>query len=99
MSYEAAILLAGEDDSMLVKSFIIVADEEAVQWYSLLSPSVIYGWDDLKQRILSNFQGFQRPELTESDLFVGDSHKGPLNNQGKPAYLCKKQTQTNLKHA
>jgi hypothetical protein len=28
---------------------------------------------------------------------VGDSHKGPLNNQGKPAYLHKKQRQTNLK--
>jgi hypothetical protein len=28
---------------------------------------------------------------------VGDSHKGPLNNQGRPAYLRKKQTQMNLK--
>jgi hypothetical protein len=28
---------------------------------------------------------------------VGDSHEGPLNNQGKPAYIRKKQTQTNLK--
>jgi hypothetical protein len=27
---------------------------------------------------------------------VGDSHKGPLNNQGRPTYLRKKQTQTNL---
>jgi hypothetical protein len=70
MSYEAAILSVGEDDSVPVKSFIIAADEVAVQWYSLLSPSVIHEWDDLKQRILSNFQGFQRPELTESDLFL-----------------------------
>jgi hypothetical protein len=69
MSYEAAILSAGGDDSMLVKSFIITADEVAAQWYSLLSLGVIHGWDDLKQRILSNFQGFQCPELTESDLF------------------------------
>jgi hypothetical protein len=30
-------------------------------------------------------------------LVVGDSHKGPLNNRGKPAYLRKKQTRTNLK--
>jgi hypothetical protein len=55
---------------VLVKSFIIAADEAATQWYSLLSPGVIHGWDDLKQRILSNFQGFQCPELTESDLFL-----------------------------
>jgi hypothetical protein len=48
MSYEAAILLAGGDDSVLVKSFIITADEVAAQWYSLLSPGVIHGWDDLK---------------------------------------------------
>jgi hypothetical protein len=32
-----------------------------------------------------------------SGATVGDSHKGPLNNQGKPAYLRKKQTQMNLK--
>jgi hypothetical protein len=48
MSYEAAILSASGDDSVLVKSFIITADEAAAQWYSLLSPGVIHGWDDLK---------------------------------------------------
>jgi hypothetical protein len=81
MSYEAAILSAGGDDSVLVNSFIIAADEAAAQWYSLLSPSVIPGWDDLKQRILSNFQGFQRPELTESDLLLcKQKDKEPLQN-------------------
>jgi hypothetical protein len=30
------------------------------------------------------------------DTVVGNSHKGPLNNQGEPTYLRKKQTQTNL---
>jgi hypothetical protein len=81
MSYEAAILSAGRDDSVLVKSFIIAADEATAQWYSLLSPSVIHGWDNLKQRILSNFQGFQRPELTESDLFLcKQKDKEPLQN-------------------
>jgi hypothetical protein len=81
MIYEAAILSAGGDDSVLVKSIIIVADEAAAQWYSLLSPGVIHGWDDLKQRILSNFQGFQRPELTESDLFsCKQKDKEPLQN-------------------
>jgi hypothetical protein len=28
---------------------------------------------------------------TDARATVGDSHKGPLNNQGKPAYLRKKQ--------
>jgi hypothetical protein len=48
MSYEAAILSAGGDDSVLVKSFIIAADEATSQWYLLLSLGVINGWDDLK---------------------------------------------------
>jgi hypothetical protein len=81
MSYEAAILSAGGDGSVLVESFIIAADDAAAQWYSLLSPGVIHGWDDLKQRILSNFQGFQCPELTESDLFsCKQKDKEPLQN-------------------
>jgi hypothetical protein len=81
MSYEAAILSAGGDDSVLVKSFIIAADDAAAQWYSLLSPGVIHGWDDLKQQILSNFQGFQRPDLIESDLFsCKQKDKEPLQN-------------------
>jgi hypothetical protein len=51
------------------------------QWYSLLSPGVIHGWEDLKQRILSNFQGFQCPELTESDIFsCKQKDKEPLQN-------------------
>jgi hypothetical protein len=78
MSYEVAILSAGGDDSMLVKSLIIVADEATVLWYSLLSPGVIHGWEDLTQRILSNFQGFQRLELIVSDLFsCKDKDKEP----------------------
>jgi hypothetical protein len=32
MSYEAAILSAGGDDSVLAKSFIIAADEATTQW-------------------------------------------------------------------
>jgi hypothetical protein len=43
MSYEAAILSAGGDDYVLVKSFIIAADDAVAQWYSLLSPGVIHG--------------------------------------------------------
>jgi hypothetical protein len=81
MSYEAATLSASGDDSVLVKSFIIAADEAATQWYSPLSTGVIHEWDDLKQRILSNFQGFQRSELTESDLFsCKQKDKEPLQN-------------------
>jgi hypothetical protein len=81
MICEATILSAGGDDSVLVKSFIITADKAEAQWYSLLNPSVIHGWDYLKQQILSNFQGFQHLELTESDLFsCKQKDKEPLQN-------------------
>jgi hypothetical protein len=53
----------------VVKSFIIAADEATTQWYSLLSPEIIFCREDLKQRIISNFQGFQRPQLIERNLF------------------------------
>jgi hypothetical protein len=66
---------------VLVKPFVIAADEAVAQWYSLLSPRVIHGWEDLKQQILSNFHGFQRPMLTESDLFsCKQKDKEPLQN-------------------
>jgi hypothetical protein len=97
MSYEAAILSPGSDDSVLVKSFIIAADEAAAQWYSLLSPGVIHGWDDLKQQILSNFQGFQHPELTESDLFLcKQKDKEPLQNYFRRFVHLRSQAQNVL---
>jgi hypothetical protein len=58
MSYEAAILSAGGDDSVLVKSFVIVADEAAMQWYPLLSPGVIHGWEDLSSGSSQTFRVF-----------------------------------------
>jgi hypothetical protein len=65
MSYEVTILSAGGDDSVLVKSFIIATDEAVAQWYSLLSPGVIHGWDDLKSGSsptfrVSNVRSLQR---------------------------------------
>jgi hypothetical protein len=48
--------------------------------------------------VISPFGKMWRVEVDrDGDDAVRDGHKGPLNNQGKPAYLHKKQTQTNLK--
>jgi hypothetical protein len=76
MSFEVMNLSAGGDDSVLVKSFIIVPDDAVTQWYSVLSPGTIHCWEDLKQRILSNFQGFQCPQLIENDFFFATRKKG-----------------------
>jgi hypothetical protein len=70
ISFEVMNLSARGDDSVLVKSFIIVPDDAVTQWYSVLSPGTIHCWEDLKQRILSNFQGFQCPQLIENDFFL-----------------------------
>jgi hypothetical protein len=46
MSFEVMNLSAGGDDSVLVKSFIIVPDDAVTQWYSVLSPGTIHCWED-----------------------------------------------------
>jgi hypothetical protein len=54
-------------------------------------------WIDLFQRLL--LRGMINPN---GFGIVGDSHRGPLKNRGKPIFFCKKQNTTkltNLKHA
>ena len=42
MSYEAAVASAGGDNVVLAKSFVIVAEGDALAWYSMLKPSTVY---------------------------------------------------------
>lgn len=69
MSFEAAIASAGGDDTVLAKSFIIAAEEDALNWYSMFKPRIIYSWENLREKILSNFHGFKSESLTTSNLF------------------------------
>ena len=41
----------------------------AHQWYSLLRPKSIQSWDQLKENLLVDFQGFQPIGVTTVDLF------------------------------
>ena len=68
MSFEAAVASAG-DDTVLAKSFVIAAEGDALAWYSILKPSSIYSWEDLRDKIIANFKGFTTESLTSMDLF------------------------------
>ena len=69
MSYEAAVASAGGDDAVLVKSFVIAAEGDALAWYSMLKPSTVYSQENLWDKILANFKGLAAQSLTSTDLF------------------------------
>jgi hypothetical protein len=59
MCYEDTIASAGGDEATLAKSLIISVENVARNWYSRLPPKCIYSWQQLKEKFLLNFQGFQ----------------------------------------
>jgi hypothetical protein len=69
MSYEAAVASAGGDDAVLAKSFVIAAEGDALALYSMLKPSTVYSWENLRDKILANFKGLTAQSLTSTDLF------------------------------
>jgi hypothetical protein len=68
MSYEAAIASAGGDEVALTKSLIISLDDAVVNWYPRLPTGCIYSWQQLKEKFLLNFQGFQAELNTKEDF-------------------------------
>ena len=42
MSFEAAVASASGNEVVLAKSFVIVAEGDALAWYSMLKPSFVY---------------------------------------------------------
>jgi hypothetical protein len=68
MCYEAAIASVGGDEATLTKSLIISLEDIAINWYSMLSSRCIYSWQQLKEKVLLNFQGFQAELDTEEDF-------------------------------
>jgi hypothetical protein len=69
MSFEAAVASAGGNETVLAKSFVIAAEGDALAWYSMLKPSTVYSWENLRDKILANFKGFTSESLTSTDLF------------------------------
>ena len=69
MGFEAAGASAGGNATVLSKSFVIAAEGDALAWYSMLRPSSVYSWEDLRDKIIANFKGFTIESLTSMDLF------------------------------
>jgi hypothetical protein len=68
MCYKAAMASYGGDDASLTKSLIISLEGAATNWYSRLTPRCIYSLQQLKEKFLLNFQGFQVKLSTEEDF-------------------------------
>jgi hypothetical protein len=68
MCYKAAIASAGGDEATLTKSLIISLEDAPANWYSRLPPRCIYSWQQLKDKFLLNFQGFQAELDAEEDF-------------------------------
>jgi hypothetical protein len=68
LCYEAAIASAGGNKATLAKSLIISLEDAAANWYSILSSRCNYLWQQLKDKILLNFKGFQAELDTEEDF-------------------------------
>jgi len=69
MSFEAVVASARGNETVMAKSFVIVAEGGALAWYSMLRPGSTYSWENLRDKILANFQGFAVESLTSTDLF------------------------------
>jgi hypothetical protein len=89
MSFEAAVASAGGNDSVLAKSFVIAAEGDALAWYSMLKPSTIYSWENLRDKILANFKGFTSESLTSMDLFQCKQNQG--GTEGLLLEVCTNQ--------
>jgi len=76
MSFEVAVASAGGNKAVLAKSFIIAAEGDALAWYSMLRPSSVYSWEDLRDKILANFKGFTSESMTSMDLFQLKQNQG-----------------------
>ena len=76
MSFEAVVASAGGNEAVLAKSFIIVAEGDALARYSMLKPSAVYSWEDLRDKILANFKGITSESLTSMDLFQCKQNQG-----------------------
>jgi hypothetical protein len=69
MRFEVVVASTGGNEIVLAKSLIIVAEGDALAWYSMLKPSIVYSWENLCDKILANFKGFASESLTSTNLF------------------------------
>jgi hypothetical protein len=69
MSYEATISSYGGNAAVMAKSFVMAVRNVAQTWYSSLRPGTITSWQNLKDMLVTSFQGFQMKPVTAQALF------------------------------
>jgi hypothetical protein len=69
MSYEATISSYGGNLVVMAKSFVMAVRNVAQTWYSSLQPRTITLWQELKEMLLTSFQGFQSKPVTAQTMF------------------------------
>jgi hypothetical protein len=69
MSYEATISSYGGNAAVMAKSFVMAVKNVAQTWYSFLRPGTITSWQELKDMLVTSFQGFQTKPVTAQALF------------------------------
>jgi hypothetical protein len=69
MSYEATISSYGGNTTVMVKSFVLAVRSVAQTWYSSLLLGKISSWQNLKDMLVTIFQGFQTKQVTAQKLF------------------------------
>jgi hypothetical protein len=68
MYYEGTITSDGGGEAILTKSLNISLEDAATNWHSRLPQRCIYSWQQLKEKFLLNFQGFQAELDTDEDF-------------------------------
>jgi hypothetical protein len=64
MSYEATISSYGGNAAVMAMSFVMVVRNVAQTWYSSLRPGTITSLQNLKDMLVTSFQGFQTKPVT-----------------------------------
>jgi hypothetical protein len=69
MSYEATISSYGGNTIVMAKSFVMAVRSVAQTWYSSLLPGTTMSWQELKDMLVTSFQGFQTKLVTAQAMF------------------------------
>jgi hypothetical protein len=100
MCYETAIATTGGDEATLTKSLIASLVDAVANWYSKLPPGCLYSWQQLKEKFLLNFQGFQAELDTEGDFLScaqREKETPPISIGGSYSYRLRRRNYQMIK--
>jgi hypothetical protein len=54
----------------MAKSLVACVKGIAKSWYASLQPGSVFAWEQLRDQLITNFQGQRSRDLTAGDLFA-----------------------------